>query len=195
MNMDITALSHDLQHGPFSVYLFEFPDGMTYVGNTGGKPEKRWKKKYNAALTKAIEQAGGIDNVSKTILRTGLSNREANFFEPFYACRYHAYTNGYNIRPCGSSCSVLQIDKETFEPIKKWDSAYQAEKALKIPRNNIIEAVKGKKRHSAGGFYWCWGTAICLPEHLQCLMEKTAQKAKQSAAEHSVDAEGKERRT
>ena len=90
---------------------------------------------------------------------------------------------------------MLQIDKETFEPIKKWDSAYQAEKALKIPRNNIIEAVKGKKRHSAGGFYWCWGTAICLPEHLQRLMEKTAQKTKQSAAEHSVDAEGKERRT
>lgn len=195
MNMDITAPSYDLGHGPFSVYLFEFPDGMTYVGKTGGKPEKRWKKKYNAALTKAIERAEGIDNVSKTILRTGLSNREANFFEPFYACRYHAYTNGYNIRPCGSSCSVLQIDKETFEPIKRWGSAYQAEKALKIPRNNIIEAIKGKKRHSAGGFYWCRATAICLPEHLQRLMEKAAQKAEQSAAEHSADAEGKERRT
>lgn len=192
MNMNITEPNHDLGHGPYSIYLFKFPDSKTYVGKTARKPEKRWDGNYNAALTLAIERAGGIDKVNKSVLRTGLNEREARFFEPFYACRYHAYKNGYNVRPAGLGCAVLQIDKETFEPIRTWNSAYQAEKALKIPRNNIIEAVKGKKRHSAGGFYWCWANTFGFPTHILKLMEKAAQKAEQSAAEHSANAEGKD---
>ena len=51
MNMNITEPNHDLGHGPFSIYLFEFSDGSTYTGQCGGKPEERWRKSYNKALT------------------------------------------------------------------------------------------------------------------------------------------------
>lgn len=187
--MNMIGLQHDLGHGPYSVYLFEYSDGRKYVGSTGQKPENRWKKGYNPQVTAANEREGGIDKVKKSVLRTGLNKQENRFFEPFYAAKHKAYTNGYNIRPSGSSCAVLQIDKENFEPVARWDSAYQAEKALGIPHNNILEAIHGKKRHSAGGFYWCWATAICLPEHLQRLMEKAAQKAGQAAAERPAHAD------
>lgn len=191
MNMNITEPNHDLGHGPFSIYLFEFSDGSTYTGQCGGKPEERWRKSYNEALTEKIEKDGGIDKVNKTILRTGLNKREAAAFETYYACRYHSFTNGYNIRPTGRSNALLQISKD-FEPLNVWDSATQVERVLGIPHGNVIAAAKGKNRHSAGGFYWCWASALWLPEHLQRLMEKAAQKAEQSAAEHSANAEGKD---
>lgn len=185
--MNTAGFNHNLGHGKNSIYLFEFPDGKTYVGKTGQEPEKRWNGKYNEAITKAFADAGGRDKVKKSVLRMGLSDKEAYFFEPFYACRHHAYTNGYNIRPSGLSCAILQIDAETFEPIAVWKSAYQAELFLKIPRGNIIEAVKGKKRHSAGGFYWCYANSLCYPEHLRKIIE--AKKLKSPAAGRSVIAE------
>ena len=187
--MNTTGLHYDLGHGPYSVYLFEFPDGKTYVGKCKGKPEKRWRGKYNKRMKEAFRQAGGRENVTKTVLRTGLNGREVLFFEGYYAAKYHAYTNGYNIHPAGSSGAVLQIDKETFEPIARWDSVYQAEKALGIPHNNIIAALHGRGRHSAGGFHWCYANALCLPEHLQRIMDKAAQKAATTAAECSTVAE------
>ena len=187
--MNMIGLQHNLGHGPYSVYLIEFPDGMVYVGKCKGKPEKRWRGKYNKRMKEAFRQAGGRENVTKTVLRTGLNGREVLFFEGYYAAKYHAYTNGYNILPAGSSGAVLQLDKETFEPVARWDSAYQAEKALGIPHNNILEAIHGKKRHSAGGFYWCYANALCLPEHLQQIMDKAAKKAATTAAECSSVAE------
>lgn len=189
--MNIAGFNHDLKHGPYSVYLFTFSDGSTYTGQCGVKPKRRWGKGYNKALTAKFEKEGGIGKVNKTILRTGLSEREADAFETYYACRYHSFTNGYNIRPTGRSNALLQISKD-FEPIKVWDSANQVERILGIPRGHVIEAVQGIKRHSAGGFYWCWASALWLPEHLQRLMDKAAQKAEQSAAGHSANAEGKD---
>ena len=187
--MNMMGFQHNLGHGPYSVYLFEYSDGRKYVGSTGQKPENRWKKGYNPQVTAANEREGGIDKVKKSVLRTGLNKQENRFFEPYYAAKYHAYTNGYNIRPAGSSCAVLQIDMKTFEPVARWDSAYQAEKALGIPRNNILEAIHGKKRHSAGGFYWCYANALYLPEHLRRIKNKAAQKAATTAVECSSVAE------
>lgn len=40
--MNMIGLQHDLGHGPYSVYLFEYSDGRKYVGSTGQKPENRW---------------------------------------------------------------------------------------------------------------------------------------------------------
>lgn len=187
--MNMIGLQHDLRHGPYSVYLFEYSDGRKYVGSTGQKPENRWKKGYNPQVTAANEREDGIDKVKKSVLRTGLNKQENRFFEPFYAAKHKAYTNGYNILPSGSSCAVLQIDKENFEPVARWDSAYQAEKALGIPHNNILEAIHGKKRHSAGGFYWCYANCLYLPGHLQRIMDKAKEKAATTAAECSTVAE------
>lgn len=57
--MNMIGLQHNLGHGPYSVYLFEFPDGMVYVGKCKGKPEKRWRGKYNKRMKEAFRQAGG----------------------------------------------------------------------------------------------------------------------------------------
>lgn len=181
--MNIYGPSFDLHLGHHSVYLFEFPDGKTYVGQCKKKPEIRWRGHYNRPLTEAIRQVGGIDKVKKSVLRTGLNQRVAGIFEAFYACKYHAYTNGYNIRPAGRSGAVMQLNKETLEPVGVWDSANQAERALGIPRSNIIAAIKGEARHSAGGFYWVYASALYLPAHLREQIEKKSIKAERAAAQ------------
>ena len=159
------------------------------AGNTLEAPGKSRKTDGRKATTPKLRREGGIDKVKKSVLRTGLNKQENRFFEPFYAAKHKAYTNGYNILPSGSSCAVLQIDKENFEPVARWDSAYQAEKALGIPHNNILEAIHGKKRYSAGGFYWCYANCLYLPEHLQRIMDKAKEKAATTAAECSTVAE------
>lgn len=182
--MNIYRLNFDLHHGPYSVYLFEFPSGKKYVGSSKN-PERRWKQgyAYNEDMTAEIEGAGGIDAISKSIVRTGLNPKEKAFFEHYYACYYNTYTEGYNIRPAGSGTALLQLDMNTLEPIKKWDSASQAERALGIPHNNILAASKGAGRYSAGGFCWCPASVLFLPAHLQRQIEKKATKAERSAAQ------------
>lgn len=171
--MNTHGLNFDLHHGPYSVYLFEFPSGNKYIGSSKN-PEHRWKQgyAYNKDMAAEIEGAGGIDAISKSIVRAGLNSREKAFFEHYYACYYNTYTEGYNIRPAGCGTALLQLDMNTLEPIKKWGSASQAERALGIPHNNILAASKGAGRYSAGGFCWCPASVLFLPEHLQKIIDK-----------------------
>ena len=64
---------------PIPFYLFEFPDGMVYVGKCKGKPKNDGRGKYNKRMKEAFRQAGGRENVTKTVLRTGLNGREVLF--------------------------------------------------------------------------------------------------------------------
>lgn len=148
------------KHGPYCVYLFVLPDRMYYVGSTGGDLCERWRKGYNKNLTKAINDMGGVENVPKYILRSGLSRTEAAFFERMFAIIYHSYwPNGYNKAKCGMGERVLQIDKETSEVIQVWPSMTRAAKELKISQGDISMTVHGKRK-SAGGFYWCYADSL-----------------------------------
>lgn len=54
-----------------------------------------------------------------------------------------------------ASISVVQIDKNTFEKIKQWDSQKEAGKSLNIPANNISTCCNRiKNRKTAGGYIW-----------------------------------------
>lgn len=143
-------------HGPYKVYLFVLLNGMYYVGFLKGNPWGRWRKDYNPELTKAIKDMGGIENVPKFILRSGLSKSEAAFFERLFSVVYHSrWPNGYNKKPCGLGERIAQIDKETFDILRVWPSMHYAAKKLKISHGDISEAANGKRK-SAGGFYWCF---------------------------------------
>lgn len=48
---------------------------------------------------------------------------------------------------------VEQIDKNTLEVIKVWDSLSEVERQLNIPVTNISSVCKGKRK-TAGGFIW-----------------------------------------
>ena len=48
---------------------------------------------------------------------------------------------------------VEQIDKNTLEVIKVWDSLSEVERQLNIPTGNISKVCKGKRK-TAGGFIW-----------------------------------------
>lgn len=48
---------------------------------------------------------------------------------------------------------VEQIDKNTLEVIKVWDSLSEVERQLNIPVTNISSACKGKQK-TAGGYKW-----------------------------------------
>lgn len=48
---------------------------------------------------------------------------------------------------------VEQIDKNTLEVIKVWDSLSEVERILNIPAGNISNVCKGKRK-TAGGFIW-----------------------------------------
>ena len=48
---------------------------------------------------------------------------------------------------------VEQIDKNTLEVIKVWDSLSEVESQLNISASNISNVCKGKRK-TAGGFIW-----------------------------------------
>ena len=48
---------------------------------------------------------------------------------------------------------VEQIDKNTLEVIKVWDSLSEVERQLNIPVTNISNVCKGKRK-TAGGYKW-----------------------------------------
>lgn len=58
-----------------------------------------------------------------------------------------------------SEKKIFQIDLQTGEIIKEWDSISQASKALGLNAPNIVNVCKGKYKHS-GGFGWKYKLSI-----------------------------------
>lgn len=151
--------------------------GKSYNLATGGKVNRGWKysEESKKKLSKAMKGKGTkkvmqIDPKSGEVVKTWDSETEVcefyngNHSLIYNAIRRHSLTKGYywqyegeEILPINNRnlhCRyVEQIDKNTLEVIKVWDSLSEVERILNIPAGNISNVCKGKRK-TAGGFIW-----------------------------------------
>ncbi|MBQ1569735.1 MAG: GIY-YIG nuclease family protein [Clostridiales bacterium] len=92
----------------YCVYMHTFPNGKRYIGQTKQKPEKRFGNGNNYKGCKYIYSAiqkYGWDNVKHEILVSGLSQKDADYYEKYYIALYKSNDRryGYNLRTGGAS--------------------------------------------------------------------------------------------
>lgn len=81
------------------------------------------------------------------------TNNHASNLEWVYTCENNAYGNRNERIAKGVSRQIEQIDPETMQVIRVWDSATQAARALGCS-NSLISGVTTGKRETALGFIW-----------------------------------------
>ena len=139
--------------------------------NYGKSPSEEIRQKISKAMKgKGTKKVMQIDPKSGEVVKTWDSEVEVcefyngNHSLIYDAIRRHSLTKGYywqyegeEILPINNRnphCKyVEQIDKNTLEVIKVWDSLSEVERLLNISASNISNVCKGKRK-TAGGFIW-----------------------------------------
>ena len=139
--------------------------------NYGKSPSEQTRQKISKALKgKGAKRVKQIDPESGEVVKIWNSQTEACEFykgNPSLisdAIKRNSLTKGYYWRfeddntprikkknPLNKE--VEQIDKNTLEVIKVWDSLSEVERQLNISTSNISNVCKGKRK-TAGGFIW-----------------------------------------
>lgn len=139
--------------------------------NYGKSPSEETRQKISKAVKgKGTKKVMQIDSKSGEVVKIWDSETEVcEFYNGNHslisdAIKRHSLTKGYywqyegeEILPINNRnphCKyVEQIDKNTLEVIKVWDSLSEVERQLNIPTGNISKVCKGKRK-TAGGFIW-----------------------------------------
>lgn len=139
--------------------------------NYGKSPSEEIRQKISKAMKgKGTKKVMQIDPKSGEVVKTWDSEVEVcefyngNHSLIYDAIRRHSLTKGYYwqyegeeilpIKNRNLHCRyVEQIDKNTLEVIKVWDSLSEVERQLNISASNISNVCKGKRK-TAGGFIW-----------------------------------------
>lgn len=137
----------------------------------GKSPSKETREKISKALKgKNTKRVCQIDPKTFEIVKIWNSQIEVcEFYNGNHslisdAIRRHSLTKGYywqfegeeiitTIKQNPQCIQVEQIDKNTLEVIKIWNSLSEVEKQLNISASNISNVCKGKRK-TAGGFIW-----------------------------------------
>ena len=130
----------------YSLYIYEFPDGMKYVGITSKKLEERRDSGYqhNKRLMDAIKKCGGWNHFKHYILKFGLTKEEAEELEiktikelreQKPGCLYNISSGGFNV--------FIGL-KHTDEEKKKISQANKGRKFSKEHLKKLSESHKGK---------------------------------------------------
>ena len=163
------------------IYKHTSPSGKVYIGQTGLKPENRWNNGNGyegSTLFFSAIQKYGWENIQHEVLFTGLDQLNADIIEEDLIYYYKQIGKSYNLYNSGSASRgwkqsdeakekiskalkgnvngakrVEQIDKNTLEVIKVWDSLSEAGRHLNIQVNSISVVCKGKGK-TAGGYKW-----------------------------------------
>jgi hypothetical protein len=129
-------------------------NGKIYVG----KDEKNNPNYFGSGkiLKRAIKKYG-IDNFKKETIETGINREDLNEKEKKWIKSLNSIKNGYNILEGGTGGGMTVIPVYQYNKngsfIKKWKSATDAGKELKIERSGIRKSCKNKLL-SCGGFIW-----------------------------------------
>ena len=161
----------------YCVYMHTFPNGKRYIGQTKQKPEHRFNNgdgyKGCRYLYSAIQKFGW-DNIKHEILVSGLSQKDADYYEKYYIALYESNDRryGYNLRTGGTSgyqytddakklMSVKQIGRKQSEQTKIKRSI-----ALKnyYSTHEISEETRNKKRRWNSGQFKKGVPHECSPE-------------------------------
>ena len=163
--------------GQYIVYKLTFPNGKIYIGLTSRPLAKRWNKGkgYNnqPAISQAIKDAGGWENVKKEILVDGTTKCMAGKFEHFFVVIFNSqWPNGYNkdgggfagYKRCRDTVEkytsprkkpIAKISNETSEILSVYDSCASASADCHISDGDISLAARGKRK-KAGGYKWAY---------------------------------------
>lgn len=176
----------------YIVYLLEIPnDPRPYVGYTGEKTVRiRVQKGYqkNLPLQKAIDDAGGVDNIKITELAIVFSKDEAGQKEAYYCDLYNALVpNGYNKQPGGTrgyqrtqatkdkisaanSKPVAKIDDKNHRIVAFYPSLSVANRITNINIGDISSTLCRRRTH-AGGYDWRQADHILTPDEIKLIFD------------------------
>lgn len=148
----------------YSVWLLSFTDGKGYVLMTClDTPDRsKWKtwKYYHPELYQAVINAGGMENVRKVMLASGLSKEGAKAVRKAFI--HHLNTcapNGYNRHMSGNhaprpwACQPVEMLDEAGEVLAWFPSGQAASVVTGASKSGISQTIHGIAK-TAGGYRW-----------------------------------------
>ena len=149
------------QGTPYTIYTITNPEGETYVGYTGTKPNVRWAKhraQYKHGKTTLVKLYGsfdkhGVDNHTFEVIEQVATRIDAMARETILILQYRAL--GKDLNTHLSTFRIGQYDKKTGELIKEWDSITEASRHFGKKRQYLYGAVtKPNRRGVSLGYLW-----------------------------------------
>lgn len=133
----------------FTVYVHTNKiNGKKYVGVTQKKPEKRWRNGngYERQYFYSAILKYGWENFEHTILKTGLTQEEANYYEKYYIKEFDSLLghNGYNAAIGGYYAGMTGLH-HSEEAKKKMSEARRGKPLSKEHREKLSKVRKGRK--------------------------------------------------
>lgn len=143
--------------------------GKAYIGLTSQTTTQRWGngrgytyKSGQHKFAQAIRKYGW-DNFTHEIIEQNINSlKKASEREKYWIKYYDTFVHGYNMSPGGAGQNkvrwraVLQLDINTLEIVKEYESASMAAAAVgEISGANIIACCRHKQK-TARGFAWCY---------------------------------------
>lgn len=140
----------------YCVYVHISPSGKMYIGQTGQKPERRWKNgagylsvengKYKQPMFAHAILKYGWDNFQHEIIANNLTKEEADSFEKLLIEKFDTINDeyGYNCREGGSNGGISE------EARKKISNAHKGSIVSDDTKRKISESLKGENHYLYG---------------------------------------------
>lgn len=133
----------------FTVYVHTNKiNGKKYVGITSKKPQKRWNngKGYERQYFYNAIVKYGWENFDHEILKTGLTQEEADYWERYYIQKFDSCLghNGYNAAIGGYDAGMTGLH-HSEEAKKKMSEARRGKPLSKEHREKLSKVRKGRK--------------------------------------------------
>ena len=133
----------------FTVYVHTNKiNGKKYVGITSKIPQKRWNngKGYERQHFYSAIEKYGWENFEHKILKTGLTQEEADYWEKYYIQEFDSRLghNGYNAAIGGFNVGMTGLH-HSEEAKKKMSAARFGKRLSEEHCKNLSKARKGKK--------------------------------------------------
>lgn len=148
------------QGSPYSIYTITNPEGASYIGYTGTKPNVRWAKhrasfKHGECKLVKLHESFvkyGVGAHTFEVIENVTTRLDAMARETVLILQYRA--QGKDLNTNLSTFRIGQYTKQG-ELIKEWDSVKEAAKSLGVNPIQIRSTVRGSNRRgTSSGYLW-----------------------------------------
>jgi len=149
-----------IKGSPYSIYKISNPEGPSYIGYTGTKPNVRWAKhrasfKHGECKLAKLHDSFvkyGVDAHTFEVIENAATRLSAMARETVLILQYKA--QGKDLNTNLSTFRIGQYTKQG-ELVKEWDSVIEAAKSLGVNPIQIRSTVRGSNRRGASsGYLW-----------------------------------------